>query len=179
MRKGEPSGGMGKRWHQPTAFRAKGKPVIPTPERSPEGEDHYVVATLVRLARPSSHPRFPLTRSSQDRWWNAEEETTSTEEPPILNLGTFKPVAVLSIRRDCRAGPSTILNCFASEKRSKTNQRRQRPPETSQLLTKTARRELARRSRSIQQRHHHQHPKSGRGGRAAASFSQSVSQSVS
>ena len=30
----------------------------PTSERSPEGEDHYVVATLVRLARPSNHQLF-------------------------------------------------------------------------------------------------------------------------
>ena len=30
----------------------------PTSERSPEGEDHSVVATLVRLARPSNHPLF-------------------------------------------------------------------------------------------------------------------------
>ena len=154
-RKGEPDGGMGNRWRQPTTFRAKLKPVIPPSERSPEGANYSVVATLVRLARPSSHQRFPLTRSSQGWRGDAKEEQGNR---PTLDLGTSRPVAVLGIRPDSRAGPSTILNCFASEKRSKTNQRRQRPPETSQLLTKTARRELARRSRSIQQRHHHQHP---------------------
>jgi hypothetical protein len=63
MRKGEPSGGMGTRWQQPTTFRAKRKPVIPTSERSPEGADYSVVATLVRLAKPYSLQRFPLTRS--------------------------------------------------------------------------------------------------------------------
>jgi hypothetical protein len=46
------------RWQQPTTFEPRGRPYLPTSERSPEGEDHSVVATLVRLARPSNHPLF-------------------------------------------------------------------------------------------------------------------------
>ena len=66
----------------------------------------FRVATLVRLARPSSHQRFPLTKSSQGWRGDAKEEQGNR---PTFNLGTFRPVAVLSVRPDCNTRPSTIL----------------------------------------------------------------------
>ena len=59
-----------------------------------------------------------------------DRETEETRrEPPILNLGAVKPVAVLSIRSDRRTGPSTILNGFAPVKKTKTRQRGSARPE--------------------------------------------------
>ena len=74
------------------------------------------IGTAGEALQPST---VPLTRSSQDRWWDADEETT--KEPPILDLGAVKPVAVLSIRSDSCVGPSTIQHSFASARKRKTN----------------------------------------------------------
>ena len=80
------------------------------------------IGTAGEALQPSA---ISLDEESQD-WKGADAKKGKRTDGgglPILDLGTFKPVSVLSVRPDRRTGPSSILSCFETARRSVSRQR--------------------------------------------------------